>query len=685
MKYALRLLWFVGSIATMAQSEAEQPPVRVLVEETVSRQQSGDPPSVVEKSIGDDAREQTLEQALHGLPGLVLAERANPAQGPRLIIRGAGARTQFGVRGSKVMLDDVPLTFADGQSQTDTIILSGIDQIELIRGPASSLYGNAAAGVLRFRTFFPDKETGSVSILADENQLSLSAGYGRPITNGAVRFDLEVEDGSQFRDHSAFRTYKTRWVFRRYWGDTKVHGGIHLYDAPFLMNPGSLTKADAEADPTDAHGFTAAQGSGKKTAQHLAHLGFTRPLWGGAWRASLFAGIRDLYNPIPTRVIDLGRRFGGLRQVWEKPFSSGDQWLIGLDFAFQTDQRRESENLGTTASRERDELDQIREGRVLEQAEERVYAYAPFVQWTRHWSDVWSTEAAVRYDRFLLSRNDLERKDNRDLDAWSPRLALQFSPLSNQAFYLQWNTAFLTPTVSELGNRADGSPGFNPLLSPERPESLELGGRGRLGDWMWSAAAYYGKTKDMLIPFQTENAGVTYFRNAGEVRNQGWELYLGRKPDQGFGFYTMVMVNQMRFRDYPNSDQPTSSNFRGNEVPGAVPRVIQAAFSYRAPRLGTLFLRGTKRSGYWADDANGGELGDPGSRVDGYTKADLGYERTIGNDKQRLNWSFSATLENVFDQTYTASVTVNAFGKRYFEPGQGRNLSLGLRVRQRKP
>jgi iron complex outermembrane receptor protein len=35
-------------------------------------------------------------------------------------------------------------------------------------------------------------------------------------------------------------------------------------------------------------------------------------------------------------------------------------------------------------------------------------------------------------------------------------------------------------------------------------------------------------------------------------------------------------------------------------------------------------------------------------------------------------------LSNLLDETYNSSVTVNAFGSRYFEPGPGRTFHVGL-------
>ena len=60
------------------------------------------------------------------------------------------ARASFGVRGIRILLNGIPKTTPDGQSQIDHLPLHLIRQSEVIRGPAGSRHGNAAGGVLSF-------------------------------------------------------------------------------------------------------------------------------------------------------------------------------------------------------------------------------------------------------------------------------------------------------------------------------------------------------------------------------------------------------------------------------------------------------------------------------------------------------------------------------------------------------
>src|SRR4249919_1892822 len=100
-------------------------------------------------------RRQGVDELLFAVPGVALANRQNPAQDPRVSIRGFGARSAFGVRGVRVLQDGVPLTLPDGQTPVDVIDVEGADRVEVVRGAASSLYGNAAGGVIDVKSAPP--------------------------------------------------------------------------------------------------------------------------------------------------------------------------------------------------------------------------------------------------------------------------------------------------------------------------------------------------------------------------------------------------------------------------------------------------------------------------------------------------------------------------------------------------
>ena len=124
--------------------------------------------------IGQDdiqlARQQLgLDESLARVPGLFMQNRYNFAQDLRLSIRGFGARANFGIRGVKILVDGIPETLPDGQGSVDGIDIGATSQIEVLRGPSSSLYGNASGGVISVTTEEPPSETqGMVRVSAGD-------------------------------------------------------------------------------------------------------------------------------------------------------------------------------------------------------------------------------------------------------------------------------------------------------------------------------------------------------------------------------------------------------------------------------------------------------------------------------------------------------------------------------------
>ncbi|MBX9764386.1 MAG: TonB-dependent receptor plug domain-containing protein [Pseudomonadaceae bacterium] len=111
--------------------------------------------SVLDAASTPGEQALALDTWLARVPGVFSLNRYNLAQGLRPAIRGFGARGNFGVRGIRVLVDGVPLTMPDGQTELDGLDLGLVERMEVLRGPASVLYGNAAGGVLAIETRQP--------------------------------------------------------------------------------------------------------------------------------------------------------------------------------------------------------------------------------------------------------------------------------------------------------------------------------------------------------------------------------------------------------------------------------------------------------------------------------------------------------------------------------------------------
>ncbi len=92
--------------------------------------------SVVNRATIETAGPQVnLSEALRGVPGISVLDRQNYAQDLQLSIRGFGARSTFGIRGVRLIVDGIPATMPDGQAQASNVDLGSVGRIEVLARP----------------------------------------------------------------------------------------------------------------------------------------------------------------------------------------------------------------------------------------------------------------------------------------------------------------------------------------------------------------------------------------------------------------------------------------------------------------------------------------------------------------------------------------------------------------------
>ena len=160
--------------------------------------------------------------------------------------------------------------------------------------------------------------------------------------------------------------------------------------------------------------------------------------------------------------------------------------------------------------------------------------------------------------------------------------------------------------------------------------------------------------------------GRTFFANAGAARHRGVELGLEWRAARGLVLRGQYTYTDARFTDFAFGGE----SFDGNRIPGVAPHRAEALVAYDA--RGGWYV---SASGRWVDAIPVDNANDAVAAA--YFVGDL-----------RLGWkgipmgstalSPFVGVSNVLDQSYVSAVTPNAFGGRYYEPGPGRALWLGL-------
>jgi iron complex outermembrane receptor protein len=664
------------------------PPVEVTVTRETART-TLELPYAVSRVQPDSARPAlkhvSFDEMLLALPGVTVANRNNPTQDPRISIRGFGARSAFGVRGVRVVRDGIPLTLPDGQTPIDYLDLESVGRIEVIRGSAGSLYGNAAGGVVDVRTADPPLApvAGRVSGYGGSYGLKRWAGAAGG-TAGMVRYqgDLARTEQDGFRRYARQQT--TSGTARAMLSG--ANGDLSLtyigYDTPTAQNPGALTATEMKAAPRNADPQQIRKGARKSVQQsQLGLAGTRRSASGLEWSASANLGWRTLDNPLAFSIVAVDRTTsGGTARVTApaRLFGLEHRFSAGIDAQFQDDDRLNFTNCNnvpplTAPTPTCPVVGRERGTRTLDQRE-RVSGFGPYLRDEIAFTDRYRLTLGARYDhvRFrvddhLITATNPNDSGDRTLDAISPLFGFVARLGALHSAYASVSTAFETPTATELANKPDGSAGINPSLDPQYATTLETGLKGVLASRVrYDASLFATRVRDELIPFEVPNgAGRRYFRNAGATRRRGAELGLAAS----LGMATLGVsysYSDFFFRDYVVG----TSDFGDNRIPGVPNQQLQgyATWNWRG---WFATLEGQTQGGMYLDVANA--LRAASWEV---MNARVGGRVALGS----VAFSPVFAVSNLFDRTYAGSIVVNAAAGRYFEPAPGRTIYAGLAV-----
>lgn len=630
-------------------------------------------------SLRPGQRHLALDEALAVIPGLAVANRNNPAQDPRISIRGFGARSAFGVRGIRVLRDGIPLTLPDGQTPVDYLDLESVGRVEVLRGSASSLYGNAGGGVINIRSATPDLAPISAMARAWNGAFANRRVVGKlGGTTGALSYQADGArtESEGYREHSRQRLNN---AFARINLDGR-RGSYSLQwmgmKTPLAENPGALTRAQFELNPRAADIPSVQKRARKVVTQSQFGLTARQDVARGEIEVSAYAGTRALYNPLTFAIVDVGRTTSGgnLRAGAQFDVLGVSQRLTaGLELQTQNDLRRNYANCNglTTATAACPNL-QIERGSTTLDQRELVSSSGAYLRDEMSLGErlILTTSAradAVRFevrDRLVTASNP-DDSGKRTLRSVSPMVGLVARVSTTNSIYANISTAFETPTATELGNSPSSTGGINRELQPQRSTTYEGGVKGVSSSGVqYSAALFATGVRDELIPFDIPaSGGRRYFRNAGRTTRRGVELGLGAAlgPVDLNGAYTYA---NYRFRDFTVD----TAHYAGNRIPGIPRQAFQGSAAWRSP-IATVVGEATMSSRLFVNDANS-------ERAPGYAVFNLRFIRDLTVSSSMAEVVVGA--QNLFNTPFVSSVSVNAAAGKFYEPGTQRALFVGL-------
>lgn len=621
----------------------------------------------------------SLVSAVNSMPGVRMEERSPGSY--RINVRGSTLRSPFGVRNVKVYYNGIPYTDPGGNTYLNQLSFDNIANMEVVKGPAGSLYGAGDGGVLLLRSplWTDSMHTASVGFTGGSYGLRQFTGglnWGEDGHRNTLRYSDLQSDG--YRDHSALH----RQVLS-YEGVLKQTGKQQLavfthYANLFYETPGALTLKEYNANPRAARpaagGNPSAVDAKAAIHQQTFFAGLTNTYYiNNHWEdvTAVYGAFTNFSNPAIRNVEDrLEPHFGGRSVVRYHNGNGYTQYSVvgGVEAqqGFFGDKVYKTKGGVSDSIQTDDEINN--------------FTANVFLQGDVDFAHGWNITAgaSLNYGHLFITRRTpvpvFSFKSSYN-GVFAPRVAIAKQLLADKlVIYGNVSKGFSPPATQEV---LPSTSVINTNLQPEEGMDYELGTRGRLlGGKLYYDVNAFIFNLSQSISQRRDSSGADYYVNAGGTRQHGLEAYLlydiYDRPASSFayaGVWGSFTGSDFAYRGY----KVVGSDFTGKQLPGVPKESWSAGVDARLHAGVQLHVTYTSNSKIPMNDANS-------EYAKAYHLLGLRLQYTVAAGRH-LQFAINAGADNLLDETYSLGNDINAAGGRYYNAAPGRNYYAGVVVK----
>jgi len=580
----------------------------------------------------------------------------------RITIRGMGSRSPYSTNKIKSYLNNIPLSNGVGETTIEDFGIDILDQIEINKGPNSSIYGSGLGGNIILKTSKNFEKTVKIkSIFKSFNTYQNSISVSRKINRLNLLLNFEKLKSDGYRDNN---TYDNNRFFASVNYEINEDYGIdfiHFYNSADALIPSSLSLENFINNPSSAAFSWRNVEGGEDYNRSLTGLTFNSKKNKYSSSTTLFYKTFNNDENRPFNYLIEDSDSYGFRHIGKFPLNS-------FDFSYGLEYSNENYLFSTW-----DEYGSNNQSIISQQTQNRKN-YNYFLQLDKSFKNSFLTigigSNKINYD--WVDETESTSLSYNTKTIISPRISYNHN-LDKISIFGNISHGFSSPNIDET---LDENGIVNPDIKPETGWNYELGLIGSTNDnsLSYNLGLYFMDIKNLLVAQRTSFDTFTGV-NAGRTTHPGLEatvnfpLFRGKNltitSSNNFSKYWYI------FKDFNNR----GTDYSQNKLTGVPSHTIYSKIMINLKNyLAQISFQNVGKIPM--NDSN--EL-----FTDSYSVIDLKLSRLYSIKNLEMN--ISTGINNLFDTRYASGIVINARGfggrdPRFYYPGLPRNYFISLSI-----
>lgn len=587
----------------------------------------------------------------------------------RISIRGIGARTTYGTNKIRAFYGSIPLTSGNSETVIDDIDLENIYQIEIIKGPLSSIYGAGLGGAILISPQLSKtngQSAGISSVFGSFGLLKNSLNYSLDEKEGSLNLNYHNLKTDGWRENSAYKREGITLageLFRKK-NSKLTYFSNYTYLNAFI--PSSINKTAFENNPKSGAPTWVASKGYKEYKSTLGGLSYDFKINENLNNStSVFINYKDSNEPRPFDILRQYTFAAGARTQFSGKFKIGkieNNFITGIEYFTDTYKGNTFQNL----YQQNNGLGSLQGDQLTETGQKRHF-YNIFSQLRTLLSSQFEIQAGLNYNKTKFSLDNYSENTNQKYSydgIFSPQLSLLFKPSKQQTLYFSISRGFSLPATEETLT-SEGT--INTNIKPENGYNFEVGGKFYFfnKNLYTEIAVYRMEIKDLLVAKRVGddqyvglNAGKTFHEGIEITLNHNWQI----NRFFSLNSYLSGSLGKYEFKEFVDN----GNDYSGNKLTGVAANKINAGIILNT-NLG-IYLNADYQ---FVDEIPMNDANTAFSDSYNIVNLKAGYRFEI---LQGLSTNFTAGINNLTNEKYASLILPNAVAAgnaspRYYYPG----------------